>query len=51
MKDHLVGYIGIAITVIGSILGVGRYVGRIEDRIEQLEKQNRYMYGTESFKD
>lgn len=46
MPKDAIAYLLAALTLIGAVLGVGRFVGKIEDRIEQLERQQRYLHGT-----
>lgn len=45
MTDALWRYVGAALTAGGLLLGVGRYVGNLEQRIEQLEEDARYIHG------
>ena len=46
MTPDLWKYLGVALTAIAMLLGVGRYVGNLEQRLEQLEKSQRYLHGT-----
>ena len=46
MTNDLWKYIGVALTAGAMLLGVGRYVGNIEQRLEQLEKSQRYLHGS-----
>lgn len=44
-KDAIT-YLIAAVTLMGSLLGVGRFVGRIEDRLDQLERKEKYEHGS-----
>ena len=46
MSDQFWKYIGVLVTIGGLILGAGRFVGKLEQRIEQLERNERWLHGT-----
>lgn len=46
MPKDLIAYVLAAVTLMGSLLGVGRFVGRIEDRLDQLERLQKFEHGT-----
>lgn len=47
MKEYA-GYLGAAVALVASLLGIGRFVGRIESRLDQLERAQSYLHGDPS---
>jgi hypothetical protein len=45
MPKNWLAYAGAALTVGGLILGAGRFIGQIESRLNQLERQQNYLHG------
>ena len=45
MNQNLTGWILAVLALIGSILGIGRYIGSIEQRITTIEKAQQYLHG------
>lgn len=38
--------LALVLTLLGIVLGIGRWVGKMETRIEQLENKDRFIHGT-----
>ena len=39
-------YLAAALAVLGMLFGMGRWVGRVDNRLDQLEQKDRYVHGT-----
>lgn len=46
MSDAFWRYVRAALAAGALLVGVGRYVGNMEQRIEQLERSQQYLHGT-----
>lgn len=46
MDNRWLAIIGALVALGASILGVGRFVGNIESRIENLERQQKFLHGS-----
>lgn len=39
-------YIGVGLALLGMLFGAGQWVGRLNERLDRLERQERYLHGT-----